>query len=172
MIDNKYAYETTLELDKEYLIELTKRYTSGDLKNHQRKVDLDPYLKSIREQFPILSPVWNVYDFIGNWILPTHIDAKRQAAFNIPLIGGEFSNTCFYVETGHNERKYDDKKVVYWINENIKEDFKFTLTRPTLIDNSVPHSVINGPSRRLIISWSTIDGVSFEEAKEYFKQRL
>lgn len=172
MIDNNFVFETNLELDKEYLIKLTQRYTRGDLKEHQRYVDKDPYLKSIRDKFPILSPVWNLYDLIPNKELSPHIDAKRQAAFNIPLIGGELSETCFFKANEDVQKTYDDVKIVYWVNENITPEFKFTLTRPSIIDNSVPHSVVNGPSRRLIISWSLIDGISFEDAKEFFKHRL
>jgi hypothetical protein len=118
--------------------------------------------------------VWNFYDFEPNRTLNCHIDSERSCALNIPLKGTSQSSTMFYNLPIDPALEYDHTRKLNWVNNYNKDDkvFEFTLERPTLINNSIPHSVKNGPSRRIIISWSITKDINFEEAKEFFKNAI
>lgn len=170
MIDNEYVFETNLELDVAYLSKLKNK--TAFLKDHQNIVGDDPYLQSIQKQFPFLSTVWNVYDVSRFTKLMPHVDAQRKAALNIPLFGSDGSTTSFYKNSNDYEYVYDDSKILHWVHGQLAPDFSFTLLRPTLINNSAIHSMTNGSNRRAILSWSVVEGISFEEAKQLLKESL
>jgi hypothetical protein len=173
MINNEYICELSIDFDVEYLLNLINNYKQDlSLLKHQRLVTNDQYLTSIQSKFQILSPIWNFYDFEPNKILGCHIDSERSCALNIPLKGTEQSTTTFYNLPNTVDLEYDDKRKLNWVRDCNNKVFEFTLTRPTLIKNSVPHSVINGPARRIIMSWSITKGITFEEAREFFKNEV
>jgi hypothetical protein len=174
MIDNEFIFEIDKKFDTEYLLKLVTRATSrilqkNELQEHQRLVEDDPYLKSIKIQYPILSPKWNFYRVEPYNNIPTHIDALRNCALNIPLCGTEGSKTIFYKSTGLENFEYDDKKLLHWTKHDVEKVYEFSLTNPTLIKNNVQHGVVNGPHRRIILSWSVDLALTFEQAKEIFK---
>lgn len=174
MINNEYAYEINYNFDLDYLENLILTFVkkNKELKRHQRLVTEDPYLKSINEKFPLLSSIWNYYDILPNYKLPAHIDAKRSCALNIPIRGTTGSSTIFYKPTDDLKLRYDNNRVLDWVDSGLEKVFEFELVKPTLIKNDVPHAVTNGPNRRIILSWSIVIDYSFEEAKQIFQSIL
>ena len=171
MINNDYAYELDFDFDLVYLENLILTFVkkNKDLKRHQRLVSEDPYLNSVKEKFPLLSSIWNYYDILPYARLAPHIDARRSCALNIPIRGTEGSSTLFYKPTADLNLRYDNERVLNWVNSDLEKVFEFELVKPTLIRNDVPHAVINGSSRRIILSWSIVINYSFDEAKEFFQ---
>lgn len=172
MIDNEFIFETGLTFDSAYLLDLvTRSITYKNTKQHQRLVKDDPYLDSIKQQIPVLSSIWNFYKIEPYAGIPVHVDAQRNCALNIPLQGTDQSLTSFYKSVGPENLVYDSTKVLHWAKHDLEKIFEFSLTQPTLIKNNVPHGVINGPHRRIILSWSINLDLSFEQAKLIFKDR-
>jgi hypothetical protein len=170
MIDNEYVFETTFEFDLPYLEKLVSNsIKANSIKKHQRLVSQDPYLKSIKEKLPFLSPIWNFYDIFPSMHLPPHIDAARTCALNIPLRGTVGSSTIFYKPSSELKLRYDEGRVLDWVDSDLEEAFKFELTVPSLIRNNLPHAVVNGPNKRLILSWSVSTDYTFAQAKEIIK---
>jgi len=171
MIDNEYAYEIDFNFDLIYLENLVLSWAkkNKELKRHQRLVEEDTYLNSIKEKFPLLSSIWNYYDIFPFSVLEPHIDAKRYCALNIPIRGTAGSTTSFYKLKGESKLRYDNDRVLNWVDSDIEKVYEFELTKPTLIKNDIPHSVVNGPTRRIILSWSISIDYTFEEAKKIFK---
>lgn len=157
MLSNDFIHELDIEFDTNYLLSLVEKTKKEDqLKAHQRLVSNDPYLTSIKEKYPFLSSIWNYYDFVPFRALAPHIDTKRRAALNIPLTGTAGSKTFFYDINKVTTRTYDTAKVLDWIDTDLEPVFSFELSRPTIINNSLPHSVSNGKYRRVILSWSIL----------------
>jgi hypothetical protein len=175
MTENNYIFELGINFDVSYLLNLVSNYKKDpSLLKHQRLVENDEYLNSIKNKFQILSPIWNFYDFEPSRTLNCHIDSERSCALNIPLTGTLHSSTMFYNLPINAVLEYDNTRKLNWVNNYNEDDkvFEFTLIQPTLINNSVPHSVKNGPSRRIIISWSITKDITFEQAKEFFKNAI
>lgn len=167
MEKNSYIYELDLDLNIEYLKEMVlDNLVDGNLKSaaHHRLVKDDAYLTEIKNQFPFLSPIFNLYQFPAGIGLPVHIDGNRFCAINIPLYNTENSSTIFYDIDDNAQLEYDERLILTRVKGSLTETFRFTLTRPTLINNSKPHSVINtGSETRIIISWSVLKPMTFEE---------
>jgi hypothetical protein len=175
MLNNDYAYEIDVNLDMKYLKKLvleTEHPTIEGLHPHQRLVELDDYMRSLKERFPFLSAMYNIYDCRPGVDIPLHVDAARDCAFNIPIIGTDDSHTIFHKLKDGEESEFLPSRVYNVIKSPVEETFRFTLLRPTLINNSVPHEVKNGNQRRVIISWSVNKNHSFSQAKELFKRSL
>lgn len=174
MLNNNFAYELELYLDKEHLakIALDPNPKTEGILPHQRLVELDPYMSYLQKKFSFLSSMYNVYDCRPGVNIPLHVDAARDCAFNIPITGTEDSHTIFYKFKEAESSDYLSSRVYNVIKSSVEEDFRFTLRRPTLINNSVPHEVINGNNRRVIISWSVKKNYSFAQAKELFQKAL
>jgi hypothetical protein len=175
MLNNDYAYELDIDLDIDYLKKLvleTEHPTVEGLHPHQRLVELDDYMRSLKERFPFLSAMYNIYDCRPGVDIPLHIDAARDCAFNIPITGTEDSHTIFYKLKDNEESEFLPTRVYNIIKSPVEETFRFTLTSPTLINNTVPHAVKNGNQRRVIISWSVNKNHSFSQAKELFNKAI
>lgn len=170
MINNEYAYEIDFDFDLGYLEKLiTNSIKNTDLKRHQRLVANDAYLNSLKEKFPLLSSLWNFYNIVPFYHLQPHIDSARNCALNIPIIGTKGSTTIFYKTKPDLALRYDKDRVLNWVDDDLEKVFEFELTKPTLIKNDIPHAVVNGPFKRMILSWSISLDYSFEEAKEFFQ---
>jgi len=174
MLNNNFAYELEIYLDIEHLtkIALDPNPMIEGILPHQRLAELDPYMTYLKTKFPFLSSMYNVYDCRPGINIPLHVDSARDCAFNIPITGTEDSHTIFYKYKETENSEFLPSRVYNVIKSSVEEDFRFTLRRPTLINNSVPHEVINGNHRRVIISWSVKKDYSFTEAKELFKKAL
>lgn len=169
MIRNDYICELDLKFDTEYLSELIqKSKRNKHLAPHQFEINDDPYLSAYKKLYPFLSPIFNIYIFPPNRILPVHIDAARKVALNIPISGTEESLTSFYKSSEDMVMDYVPQKVLYRIDQPLEKVFEFSLRQSTLINNSIPHGVINGSKQRTIISWSIVPQYSFEDIVQWF----
>jgi hypothetical protein len=166
MEKNNFICELDLKLDINYLKEmvLEKQDANFKLAPHHRLVKNDSYLTKIKNQFPFLSPIFNVYKFPSGKGLPVHIDGDRFCSINIPIYNTENSNTIFYDMDNNSRLEYDEQRILHYVKGSATEAFRFTLTRPTLINNTKPHSVMNNSlDTRIIISWSILKPMTFEE---------
>lgn len=164
MIRNQFIYETNFEFDSQLLNNslAIKQHNNG-LRYFQYPHNLTDYTKQIKEQFVFLSPVFNVYKSIPNLVGPIHIDSHRSAALNIPIYGTENSSTIFYKHMSNLDMIYNPLQFYHLIRSQVDECFRFTLSRPTFINTTYPHSVINGPTPRAILSWSVNPEYTFED---------
>jgi hypothetical protein len=172
-----YIYQPSIKLDYNYLKSLALVPTNVAVSNnnskieHHRLVENDQYMTAIRNNFPFLSSRYNVYKTSEMRPIPLHIDSERNAAFNIPILNTEKSSTIFYEELEEPKLEYVPDRVYNLIKSKVNEVFRFTLLTPTVINNSVPHMVVNrSVEPRIIISWSISKEYSFLEAVELFKE--
>jgi hypothetical protein len=137
--------------------------------SHHRMVHDDPYMLSIKNRYPLLSDVYNIYPLPPYCEIPLHIDSSRSCAFNIPIQGTENTYTVFYEEAGPLKVEYDEKRIYNLVRSPVKEVFRSTLTQPLLINNSIPHQVTNNKNTmRLTLSWSLLQDITFQQAIECF----
>lgn len=173
MIRNKYLYELDIELDMEYLTKLI--ISKQDEKilgkaSHHRLVSDDAYMTSLKQRYPLLSPVYNIYPLPPHIEIPLHVDTDRSCAFNIPIQGTAGTYTIFYETIGDLVTEHDSRRIYDLIKSPVKEVFRNTLARPLLINNSIPHKVTNDKdTMRITLSWSLQKGVSFDQAIECFR---
>lgn len=165
LIDNDYVKELPVLLNINELKDIVDK-AYGSSKNHQYMVMDYPYLQRIQKAIPILGWRWNIYKFPPHKGLGVHVDARRKACINIPIRGFDTSVTSFYREQSNMATVYDPVKVLYNVQDSLEEVFRFTLRRPTLIRNTVPHSAYAGDEERVIISWGLRDDIGFFEAKQ------
>ena len=165
LIDNDYVMELPFSLDTTKL-ESVVNQALGTSTNHQYMVTDYQYLQQIQKAIPILGWRWNIYKFPPYKGLDVHVDARRKACINIPISGYDTSVTSFYKEQTNMVTVYDPKKVLYNVQDSLEKVFSFTLRRPTLIRNTVPHSAYAGDETRVIISWGLRDNMDFFEAKQ------
>jgi len=165
MIHNDVIYELDIDLDIKQLTDLALNTEPiAGFSHHHRLAENNSYASSIKDKYPFLSPVFNVYKFPPGKSLPIHIDADRFCAINIPICHTEDSTTFFYNKDANALLEYDQQRIVNNVKSPVNEFFSFTLTHPTLINTTYPHSVINsGPNTRIIISWSILKPMTFEE---------
>ena len=169
---NKYIKELDLNLNLNYLIKLSLT-TEGNLidghRNNHRLVAADPYMSKIKEIFPCLSPIYNVNHLREGVPFPIHMDSDRNAALNIPIQNTANSFTTFYENPPDAKLKYDNERILHEFLSPVDEVFRFTLNKPTIINTSIPHSVIHPePGDRVILSWSFLNLYNFEQACEIF----
>lgn len=137
---------------------------------HHRIVSNHPYLQEIKSKYSFLSDTYNIYTLPGKRTIPLHVDAQRSAAFNIPIINTEESQTIFYEYVDYPILEYDPNNIFNRIKSKVLEIFRFTLLEPTLINNSVPHMVVNNSvNPRVILSWSICKEYNFDYARDHFR---
>lgn len=172
---NKYIHPLPIKIDVERIqnIAMNDMYRIFDKQHyHHRKIDDHPYLLELKTRFPIFSDIYNLYN-IRLAELEPHQDADRQCALNIPVLNTQDSDTIFYsrgdngIDTKYHQRRIYDE----FSPEELREEYRFTLLEPTIINTQEIHSVIHrGVGRRIIFSWSILPEYSFEDALEFFKQ--
>lgn len=169
---NHYCLELDcMDLDYEslYAICYDPSSKSRNLLPHQRYVSDDKYMQRIRERYPFMGSLFNVY-FLKSG-LPIHIDAKRSCAVNIPVQNTENSSTIWYSHPESPSTDYDPKLVVYRISSKVNEEYRMTLRKPTLMNITIPHSVENrSPEPRVTISWGLSRDINYETACRLFEQ--
>ena len=169
MINNNFVFELPFSLDLAAIRLVALKSTSNNsLPFFQRSVNDYDLLVDMSKKFPVLGTRWNVYKFPAHQGLPIHTDGKRDATLNIPIAGGEDSQTIFYNTPNEIKSYYDEDRIFHVLEGSFEEQFKFTLTKPTVIKTTVPHSVSVGKVPRIILSWGLT--VSFEEAKTFFSE--
>lgn len=168
MIDNEYVFELDVKFNIKELVSIINNLKPSGLRQHQQNaVDYEYTNYLYQKHNKILGSVWNYYLLKPQTGFPTHIDAKRTATLNIPIYGHYGSTTAFY-EMPKGELVYSDKLIGYEFDSDVKETFRFTLTKPSFVRIDAPHSVMAGKQHRLILSWGLV--VDFDEAKRYFNE--
>jgi hypothetical protein len=168
MINNKYVFELDVKFNTDELIKIVNNRKVSGLRSHQQNAADYEYTNYLyNKHHKILGKIWNYYHLTPHTGFRKHIDARRPTALNIPLYGHEGSTTKFY-EMPTDGLEYNDRMIAYDITKEVQETFSFTLTNPSIINVSEPHSVESGPQDRLIISWGIV--VGFEEAKQYINE--
>lgn len=173
MIQNNFIQELNINLDIEYITNLVmnkQNETVNGRPTHHRLVADDPYMTSLKNKYPLLSSVYNIYPLPPYKGIPLHIDRDRSCAFNIPIQGTENTHTIFY-KADNIILEYDDKRIYDLIKSPVTEVFRNTLIRPSLINNTIPHEVTNDKdTMRITLSWSLQKGVTFQQAIECFNE--
>jgi hypothetical protein len=165
MINNNYVHELDLDLDIDYL---KTKIHNVDSENgeFQQLIEEDSYFNNLKLSYPFLSSKFNIYCSLPKSSIPLHVDANRNCALNIPLENTKRSFTVFYKFIEPPILEYNDKFIFNNVRSKVEETFRFTLTKPTLINNAVPHSVINYSSnQRIILSWSILPEYTFDQVK-------
>jgi|688.fasta_scaffold240852_3 hypothetical protein len=167
-MNNQYIYFPNLDLDlfliKEIVIK-NLNLSIPTLASHQRLVDNEPYLISVRKKYPFLNRMYNIYPTPANHKTPIHICPERGCAINIPIEYTEDSHTVFYKITGEQNLIRNQERIYDVIPGEVVELFRYTLDRPTLMNTKIPHGVFTGPLRtRIIMSWSITD--DYETTKQ------
>lgn len=175
MLDNFYVYETPDFLDLDYVQNLVMQKLEEDfvLKGYVRiDITADPYLNSIRNKYTFLGTWLNIYHTPPNGYIPLHIDGHRLAAFNIPIQDcNETSQTIYYEPVdGELVKTYKPDERHFRLEGEMREVYRFALTRPALIRNDVAHDVrrFNATGIRIIASWGVAG--TFEECQKKFKE--
>ena len=138
---------------------------------HHRLVSSEPYLTEVQRKYPFLTDTYNIYTTLPFSGLPRHVDAKRKCALNIPLKGTDGSETIFYSPIGELITKYDPVLIANIIVSDVEKIYSFTLTEPVVINNTIPHEVVNNSATtRVIMSWSISNDYTFEDVVEIFKR--
>ena len=179
MIRNNFIYELDIDIDLEYISKLVFKnqfkpsldlISQQDKAKHHRLVSDDEYMVSLKNRYPLLGDYYNIYTLKKGQGIPLHIDAGRCCALNIPIIGTADTDTIFYETLGDVQTEYSQRYVYNLVKSPVKELFRHTLLRPSLINNSIPHEVINRKQvDRISLSWSFPKPTTFEEARELFK---
>ncbi len=160
-----------MELDHDSLLQICHNPSikSSNLLPHQRYVSDDKYMQRIRDRYPFMGSLFNVY-FLNSG-LPVHVDAKRVCAVNIPVQNTENSSTIWYSLCEPIYSDYDPMLVAHRIKSKVKEEFRMTLMKPTLMNISVPHSVENRSGEpRITISWGLSRDITYETACRLFNE--
>lgn len=156
-----------LDYDSLYQVCLSPSKESRKLLPHQRYVSDDKYMQAIRDKYPFMGSLFNIY-FIKNG-LPIHIDAKRKCALNIPVKNTQDSSTIWYHNSDTIKTEYDPQMVVHTVKTTVNEECRMTLSKPTLMKIDVPHSVENKSREpRVTISWALPMDIDYEEACRLF----
>ena len=169
-MNNEYIFTPTLDIDLEKIKEIALRRLSMPIEGmavHQRNVSDEPYLVEVKEKYPFLGKIYNIYPTLADAVIPIHICPGRGCGLNFPIQYTTESHTIFYkfitdnyTSLGHEDKVYDTFNPAH-----VEEVFRYTLEVPTLMNTRIPHSVISGPNeQRIILSWSI--AVNFKIAKD------
>ena len=167
-MNGKYIFKPNIDLNISKIKEIVFRnlYKSNkNLASHQRYVSEEPYLVELKEKFPFLSNLYNIYPTPPGYIVPIHICPSRGCALNIPIQYTEDSYTVFYDARDKLEMTYNVPRIYHVIDSEMIEAYRYTLTEPVIMNTLLPHGVFGGPEMtRIIMSWS-ID-TDYEKTKE------
>lgn len=173
MIRNKFIYELDIDLDLDHIRNLVFKKQNSlvtGLATHHRLVSDDEYMSGIRKKFPFLSEIYNIYTIPPFKGIPLHIDHDRSCALNIPIAGTDGTYTIFYDAGESPVLEHDPLRIYNLVKSPVSETFCHTLTKPSLINNSIAHRVINQKnSDRITVSWSIIKEKDFYQTIEHFK---
>jgi hypothetical protein len=159
MIDEKYIFKPNMELDISKLQEIVFRNLATlepDLATHQRYVNKEPYLVELKNHYPFLSKLYNIYSAPPSHTIPIHICPNRGCALNIPIQYTEDSHTVFYKSIDDNpSMSYSVPRIYHLIESEMIEVYRYTLLYPVIMNTKLPHGVFGGPKMsRIILSWS------------------
>jgi hypothetical protein len=168
MINEKYIFKPNMELDISKLKEIVFRNLNRpepELATHQRYVEKEPYLVELKEKYPFLSRLYNIYPTAPGYVVPIHICPDRGCTLNIPINYTKDSHTVFYEPKDKLEMDFNIPRIYYTISSEMVEVYRYTLEFPVIMNTKIPHGVFGGPNMiRIILSWS-IDP-EYEETKK------
>jgi len=168
MTNEKYIFIPNMDLDISKFKEIALRNlfsVEKNLASHQRYVEKEPYMTELKEKYPMLSNLYNIYPTPPGQTVPIHICPERGCALNIPIQYTEDSYTVFYEPEEPLEMTYSVPRIYHIINSKMIEVYRYTLTEPVIMNTRLPHGVFGGPKTvRIILSWSIIP--LYEEAKK------
>lgn len=171
-MNNQYIFTPNIKLNLDIIKSLVyrqlHRYIPGRA-THHRFVKDEPYLVSLKRQYPFFSDIYNIYPTKPNYITPIHICPDRSCALNIPIQYTDDSHTIFY-ELDETASSYRHDERIYDVIENgATEVFRYTLTEPVIMNTLLPHGVIGGPAdTRIIMSWSITFDTNYEELRKQY----
>ena len=158
MINEQYIFRPNMELDISKLKEIVFRnlkIREPDLATHQRHTSKEPYLLELKERYPFLSNLYNIYPTPAGYTVPIHICPNRGCALNIPIQYTEDSYTVFYEPKEELNMSYSVPRIYHIIESEMTEVYRYTLTEPVIMNTKLPHGVFGGPAMtRIILSWS------------------
>lgn len=171
MINETYIFKPNIILDidkiKEIVYRNLNKFDPG-LKTHQRYVSNESYLFELKNTYPFLSNLYNIYPTPAGYNVPIHICPGRGCALNIPIQYTEDSYTVFYEPKDELKVTYSVPRVYEIIESEMLEVYRYTLTEPVIMNTLLPHSVFGGPAKtRIIMSWSIT--TSYEETKQLMR---
>ncbi len=169
-MNEKYIFYPNMEFDVTKLQEIAIRNMhnfDSNLKTHQRKIENEPYLVELKNKYPFLSSLYNIYTTSPGYITPIHICPGRGCALNIPVIYTEDSYTIFYELKGEVIKKYSEQRIYEIIESDTFEVYRYTLDRPVIMNTQLPHGVVGGKKGpRTIMSWSIGLDYNYETIKK------
>ena len=167
-MNEKYIFKPNIDLDISKIKEIVFRNLhklNPNLATHQRYVHEEPYLVELKEKFPFLSKLYNIYPTPPGYTVPIHICPSRGCALNIPIQYTDDSYTVFYEPKDELEMTYNVPRIYHVIDSEMIEVYRYTLTEPVVMNTLLPHGVFGGPKMtRIIMSWSIDTG--YEETRE------
>ncbi len=170
-MNEKYIFKPKIDLDLSKLKDIVFRNIDKfqpNLATHQRYVKDEPYLVELREKYPFLSQLYNIYPTPPSYVVPIHICPERGCALNIPIQYTEDSYTVFYESKNSNDIKmtYSVPRIYHIIESEMVEVFRYTLTEPVIMNTLLPHGVFGGPeTTRIIMSWSITTDYTYEKIR-------
>ncbi len=169
-MNNRYIFYPNMDLDLDKLREICLRRNKQNIPGmatHHRLVEDEPYLIDLRNKYPFLSPIYNIYTTPAGYITPVHVCPNRSCALNIPIEYTEDSHTVFYEIPEDNSSQYNKQRIYHVINTKGTEVFRYTLDRPVVMNTLLPHGVFGGPKRdRTIMSWSITFDYTYDQLRE------
>ncbi len=173
-MNNQYIFYPNMELDLDKIKEICmrrKKQSIPGMATHHRLVEDEPYLTSVRDQYPFLSPLYNIYTTAAGYITPVHVCPNRSCALNIPVSYTEDSYTVFYEIPEDKNSQYNKQRIYHVINTKGIEVFRYTLDRPVIMNTLLPHGVFGGPKQeRVIMSWSITFDYSYDQLRAMLGQ--
>lgn len=171
-MNNQYIFypNMILDLDKiKAIVERRQRDTIPGMATHHRLVEDEPYLTELKNQYPFLGPIYNIYRTAAGYVTPIHICPGRSCALNIPITYTEDSHTVFYEIPEDTNPQYNKTRIYQVINSGAVEVFRYTLTEPVIMNTLLPHGVFSGKKEeRVIMSWS----IGFDYSYDQLRQML
>ena len=168
MFNNTFICELDIDVDNDEFIKIINSTDKNEQVRYHRSADDYSYTRSIRSKFPLLGKIFNIYVSVPFSKFNLHVDAHRKSALNFPIRGTEESVTRFYSKKNFYNNQYNEKFLRYDIYDPLSLEFEFTLSKPTLINNTYPHEMVNGKNYRLVISWGLEK--DFESSKHELSQ--
>ena len=137
---------------------------NGGEPNNYLKVESINDLASLHRKYPFFNSEVSIFSIDGGkketsqW--PIHIDAGRRSALNIPILNCDMQSTTYFYSDPQPFRNKMEAVPAYQIaivHGQLEVIDQFSLTKPTLINTSIPHAVHNyGKGKRTILSWGSM----------------
>ena len=137
---------------------------NGGQPNNYLQVESINDLASLHRKYPFFNSEVSIFSIDGGeketsqW--PIHIDAGRRSALNIPILNCDMQSTTYFYsdpQPFRNKMEAVPEYQIAIIHGKLDIIDEFSLTKPTLINTSIPHAVHNyGKGKRTILSWGSM----------------